>query len=271
MSLIIIPPDGKRIEEFAFDPVKDNKSIYVTSNPNVNCTPGKQMSYAIRTVTNSKPLNYTVVQDKELNVSAGVTVSPTGVVTWKVPANETRDRLRIEVKLSGGSDQVARHYIDLTNTAAPAPNNPAPKAKTPKSEAPVADCTRRQTRSRIERPTADLAARDEGAARRSRPCPGRFATPALLAADATSFSTAQASASSSCSTSTRSKIEHTFPVNRGRHSLCREHGEVVLDLSRHQVRHPRQPGDVQAGGGHDARSHAAARPSRRWAAPLRGH
>lgn len=135
-AAIILAPDSNRLDTVRIDPLKNEQAVCVTSNPNLTFTPGKPLTYSIRTFTNYMPLKFVVEEHEELNISKGVTISPAGLLKWDVPANETRDRLRIVVKITNRSNRTSLLYISLHNTNAVAPNKPVSKPKDPKEPMP---------------------------------------------------------------------------------------------------------------------------------------
>lgn len=131
--LIIVPPEGERIEVRQLDPLKSgsNENIFVMSNQSLTFTPGKPVNHKFRVLTNSKDVKFTLVESETAKSMKGLSVSPNGEIKWDAPADEARDVISFQVEVSGKMRKDL-YFVTLHNSKAAVPSkiDPKPKDKT---------------------------------------------------------------------------------------------------------------------------------------------
>ena len=131
--LIIVPPEGERIEARQIDPLKSasNENIFVMSNQLLTFTPGKPVNHKFRVLTNSKDVAFKLVESETAKSMKGLSVSPTGEIKWDAPGDEARDTISFQVEVTGKMRKDL-YFVTLHNSRAAAPAKIEPKPKDPK-------------------------------------------------------------------------------------------------------------------------------------------
>ncbi|MES2459906.1 MAG: putative Ig domain-containing protein [Armatimonadota bacterium] len=110
-SLHVLPLDiVKALNE------KEIDYLFVESLPITTVSPGKPYTYAIKVLSKAGKVKYTLDSGPK-----GMTLSPTGVLRWNVPANFDEENTSVIVTIEDGSKQSLFHTFSLFRSDAAKP------------------------------------------------------------------------------------------------------------------------------------------------------